>query len=481
MTDLRRTLEKVLNAGFRGHAYCAGAPAKPSSNLTPAVNVPAFTRASILIAEDVNVIALILTRALEKAGYRVDVARDGEECLRKAQATVPDLVLLDIMMPKMNGIEVLKALRADPRTRDLAVVMCSAKDFKTERDAAAQLGALDYFIKPSTPEFLVERVGSILARTCREAANSDSNARDAAVEAYQPVLDTTRPRFTLWGTRGSTPATGGRFLRHGGNTSCMSLTCGDELLIFDAGSGIRDLGLELMAGKTRKLHLFITHTHWDHIQGFPFFMPAFVPDFEIFVYGSVGFGKSLEAIFRGQLDRDYFPVQMEDMRSILHFHNLPDTPIEVGGMKITWEFAHHPLPTVGYKIEAAGRTLAWMPDNEFLQGYIGPPHALTCQDSIVAPFEKIIAFLSGVDVLIHEAQYTPDEYPKKVGWGHCSVPNACLLMKLAGIRRWIVTHHDPNHDDDFLEKKLGLARQILEEIGHPVPVSHGYDGMAECL
>ncbi|MFN0130667.1 MAG: response regulator [Verrucomicrobiales bacterium] len=445
------------------------------------MNSPALPTASILIAEDVNVIALIVRRALENAGYMVDVASDGEECLCKAQETAPDLILLDIMMPKMNGIEVLKSLRADTRTRGLAVVMCSAKDFKTERDAATQLGALDYFIKPLVPEILVERVGAILARSSREVAQSDSTAREAAVEAYHPMLDTTRARFNLWGTRGSTPATGGRFLRHGGNTSCMSFTCGDELLIFDAGSGIRDLGLEIMAGKTRTLHLFITHTHWDHIQGFPFFIPAYVPDCEIFVYGSIGFGKNLEAIFRGQLDRDYFPVQLEDMRSILHFHNLPDAPIEVGGTKITWEFAHHPLPTVGYKIETAGRTLAWMPDNEFLQGYTGPPHALTSQDSIVAPFEKIIAFLSGVDVLIHEAQYTPDEYPNKVGWGHSSVPNACLLMKFAGIRRWIVTHHDPNHDDVFLEKKLSLTRQILEEIGHPMPVSHGYDGMVECL
>ena len=445
------------------------------------MNASDSPKASILIAEDVSVIALVMTRALEKAGYKVDVARDGEECLCKALETAPDLVLLDIMMPKLNGIEVLKALRANPCTRDIAVIMCSAKDFKTERDAAAQLGALDYFIKPSAPELLVERVGTVLARSSGEFAESGATAREAARETYQPVPDPARARFTLWGTRGSTPAPGGRFHRHGGNTSCLSFTCGDELIIFDAGSGIRDLGLEIMAGKTRKLHLFITHTHWDHIQGFPFFNPAYAPDFEIVVYGSTGFGKSLEAIFRGQLDRDYFPVQIEDMRSKLHFHNLPDTPIEIGGAKVTWEFAHHPLPTVGYKIEAAGRTLVWMPDNEFLQGYTGRPHALTCQDPVIAPFEKIVAFLSGVDVLIHEAQYTPEEYLKKIGWGHSSVANACLLMKLAGIRRWIVTHHDPNHDDAFLEKKLNLTRQILEEIGHPIPVSHGYDGMTEPL
>ena len=446
------------------------------------MNAPAPVSARILIAEDVNVIALTMTHALEKAGYTVDVARDGEECLRKALEAAPDLILLDIMMPKMNGVEVLKALRADVRTRDVAVLMSSAKDFKTERDVAAQLGALDYLIKPLAPDVLVEKVAAVLEqRTGGNVKSSASAPPVAQMETYQPVLNSNRAHFTLWGTRGSTPTIGGRFQRHGGNTSCMSLTCGDELLIFDAGSGIRDLGIQIMSGKPRKLHLFITHTHWDHIQGFPFFIPAYVPGFEITVYGSIGFGKNLEAIFRGQLDRDYFPVQMEDMQSRLEFKHLPETPIEIGGAKITWEFSHHPLPTVGYKIEIDGRTLVWMPDDEFLQGHTGPPHALTRDDSLVAPFDKIIAFLSGVDVVIHEAQYTADEYPKKIGWGHSSVPNACLLMKLAGIRRWLITHHDPMHDDAFLEKKLNLTRQILEEIGHPVQVSHAYDGMAEYL
>jgi ribonuclease BN (tRNA processing enzyme) len=133
---------------------------------------------------------------------------------------------------------------------------------------------------------------------------------------------------------------------------------------------------------------------------------------------------------------------------------------------------------VGYKIEIAGRSVVWMPDDEFLQGHTGPP-TLARSHSLVAPFEKIIAFLSGVDLLIHEAQYMPDEYLKKIGWGHSSISNVCLLMKLAGLRRWIVTHHDPMHDDVFLEKKLNLTRQILEEIGHPMRVSHGYDGMTE--
>ncbi len=258
----------------------------------------------------------------------------------------------------------------------------------------------------------------------------------------------------------------------------MSLAIGDEILIFDAGSGIRDLALELMAGKTRKVHLFITHPHWDHIQGFPFFSPAFDPEFEITVYGSRGFGKDLESLFRGQLDSDYFPVQIEDMKSHLEFRHLSEGPIETKGARITWEFAQHPGATVGYKIELPHGKIAWVPDNEFLQGYTGPP-TLTRDDPRVGSFEEMIAFLSDADLVIHEAQYMPSEYPGRIGWGHSSVTNATLLMKFANVPRWIVTHHDPMHDDNFLETKLNLTRQIMQEIGQSTAVVHGYDGRTE--
>jgi ribonuclease BN (tRNA processing enzyme) len=120
-----------------------------------------------------------------------------------------------------------------------------------------------------------------------------------------------------------------------------------------------------------------------------------------------------------------------------------------------------------------------MPDNEFLLGYTGPPGAVTRGHPKMPPCEKVIKFLSDADIVIHEAQYCPDEYETKVGWGHSSLGNACLLMKFAGVRHWIVTHHDPTHDDDFLEKKLNLTRQIFDDLLHRIQVSHGYDGMTE--
>jgi len=446
------------------------------------MSTPTPVKGRILIAEDVRVIAFKMAQALQAAGYAVEMAIDGEECLEKARATLPDLVVLDIMMPKMHGIEVLKALRDEHRTARLGVIVCTAKDFKTEHDEAARLGVFDFLIKPFEPTQLIEKVERYFARRSGFRGVPEFPAPTISSEApegcYLPELDTTRARFTLWGTRGSTPTPGARFLRHGGNTSCMSIVLGDEQFIFDAGSGIRDLGIEVLNSSRRKLHLFITHTHWDHIQGFPFFAPAYAPGFEIVIYGAEGFGKNLKSVFRGQLDREYFPVQMEDMHSHLQFCNLTQN-LSVGSARISWAFAQHPGATVGYKIEIGGKKIAWVPDNEFLQGYFGAPDKLTRDHPLVLPYADMIDFLGDADLVVHEAQYTSEEYATKIRWGHSSVSNACTLMKLAGVRRWIITHHDPMHDDAFLEAKLQLTRQVLERLGHEMQVSHGYDGMTE--
>ena len=438
----------------------------------------------VLLGESVRQTASQMKQALEGAGYQVDEAPDGEVCLQKAKGSHPDLVVLDILLPKVHGIEVLKELRADPGTAGTGVMVCTARDFKTDHIEAAVLGVHEYLVKPVEPQTLVAKVDEFFA--ARESGGpppvtqpEDRGTPDA--KPFVPEFDEWGNRYALWGTRGSTPTPGSRFLRHGGNTSCFCVTYGPEKFVFDAGSGIRELGAEIMRGKRRKIHLFITHTHWDHIQGFPFFLPAYVPGFEITIWGAELFGKDLKSVFRGQLDRDYFPVQMEDMNSNLDFRHLPDGPIHIGNTKITWEYSQHPGATVGYKIEIGGLRIAWVPDNEFLQGYIGDPGGVARQDPLMTPYRKMVQFLSDADLVVHEAQYTSEEYRGKIGWGHSSVANACLLMKYAGVRRWVITHHDPGHDDDFLEKKLALTRRILRDLGHECQVTNGYDGMTEYL
>ena len=210
-------------------------------------------------------------------------------------------------------------------------------------------------------------------------------------------------------------------------------------------------------------------------------MPAFVPGFEINLYASPNLDKDLKSIFQGQLDRAYFPVQMEDMQATLNFHHFGSEPIQIGDMTVSWEYTVHPSATVGYKIQIGEKTIAFIPDNEFLKGYLGPPNVITMAHELAAINMKLINFLSGVDVLIHEAQYPNAEYREKIGWGHSSLSNACALVKLTHPKKWIITHHDPMHDDDFLRDKLNLTQQMLTDLDSYIRAEHAYDGMIEYL
>ncbi len=342
-----------------------------------------------------------------------------------------------------------------------------------------ELGAYTVLAKPVMMDELTKVVGRYFTNISNKAKPPVVNLAESRT-GHPFALDTQLEKVTmkLWGTRGSTPTPGARYMRHGGQTSCFEIRTNSEVLIFDAGSGIRELGLDLLDTGLKDIHLFITHTHWDHIQGFPFFKPAYIPGFNITIYGAEGFGKDLESVFRGQLDRDYFPVQMEDMRASRQFKILDSKPIDIGGLKIQWEYSHHPGATVGYKIDTGEKKIGWFPDNEFLQGYVGSPFELDENyDNLVQIHESLINFLGDVDILIHEAQYPVEEYTSKIGWGHSSVSNACLLVKLINVSRWIITHHD----DQFLENKLNQTRLLLRKMGHSVDVSNGYDGMTEFL
>src|SRR5476651_454381 len=252
----------------------------------------------VLIAEDVKVISHKMIAVLEQGGYKVALAEDGEQCLEMARTLRPNLVILDIMMPKVHGIEVLKQLRADPATQNIGVIICTAKSFDTELNQVTALGAYDFLIKPFSLSALTEMVNGFFESrpgTGIVARRSPAHGSDTE-EIFRPALKPQSTRLTLWGTRGSVPTPGANFLRHGGQTSCMAVIMEDAAYIFDAGSGIRDLGLELMKSKIRTVHLFITHTHWDHIQGFPFFAPAYVPGFNITIHAVRGFGKDLKSL-----------------------------------------------------------------------------------------------------------------------------------------------------------------------------------------
>jgi CheY-like chemotaxis protein len=433
----------------------------------------------VLIAEDVRAISMRITHVLQGRGYHTEVAGDGVECLALIARQKPDLLILDLMLPRLNGMEVLKQIRANPDTCNLQVIVCTAKDFSTEMRQVKELGVTDVIIKPFDHNTIARNVDAYFHPDSPSDLPAQSPDPKVAPAVYAPTLDTNRPRIVLWGTRGSIPVSGAPYLRYGGNTSCIEYSCGKDHLVFDAGSGIREAASVLLSGGPRHLHLFITHTHWDHIQGFPFFTPIYVPGYEITIYGERGFGETFETLLSGQLDHDYFPIEREDLLGKVNFRVLDDEPIQIGDIKVTRTFTNHPGATVAFKIEHLGKKIAYVPDNEFMQGYVGQPSAITRDHELVISQEPLLNFLSGVDLLLHEAQYLAPEYSKKIGWGHSNLANACVLTKLAGVKKWIVIHHDPAHDDTYLDNKLHLTRQILADIDCPTQVVHGHDGMVE--
>lgn len=277
-------------------------------------------------------------------------------------------------------------------------------------------------------------------------------------------------RVTFWGTRGSIATPGPETTIHGGNTSCVELRCGTDILIFDAGTGIRRLGLQLMEEFGEQLftvHLFISHTHWDHIQGFPFFMPAYSAGATIHVYGSAGQGLPLEKILRGQMEGDYFPVALGDMKSGIYVHEFKGQPFRIGQASINAMYLNHPGMTLGYRVSYGGKSFVYATDNEPYRhtlehlgqrGEGGREFGRTLD-------AEFVQFIAGADIYIGEAQYTDEEYPKRIGWGHSSISATVDVALEAKVRALAFFHHDPLHDDSAVAAMAQSAIQRIEARG----------------
>lgn len=247
----------------------------------------------------------------------------------------------------------------------------------------------------------------------------------------------------FWGVRGSIATPGPRTALYGGNTPCVELRVAGRTIIIDAGTGIRELGNALMkeaAGKPVEGHLFIGHTHWDHIQGLPFFVPLYVPTSRFTLYGMHGTTKSFQDVIAGQMSPSYFPVQLKDMGSKPAFVEL-SAPVMLGEVKVSYHFLNHPGITVGYRFEHAGKVFTYISDHE-------PYGKLNASGDFADKEDAAIArFVAGSDLLVAEAQYTADEYKLKRGWGHSTFEDVLDLAAKGAVKRLALFHHDPAHDD----------------------------------
>jgi phosphoribosyl 1,2-cyclic phosphodiesterase len=265
-------------------------------------------------------------------------------------------------------------------------------------------------------------------------------------------------RITFWGVRGSIPTPGPDTVEFGGNTSCVEIRAGKAILVFDGGTGLRLLGKKLIAEMPLEARIFFSHVHWDHIQGFPFFDPAFAPGNSIHLYGGNNVSRTLEETLAGQMDHPSFPVHLQEMGAKMTFNDLVEGQVleidagDGGKAKITAGRGNHPNGVWAYRIEHGGHAVVYATDTEHY--------------AIIDP--KLAKLSKGVDVLIYDAQYTPEEYAgtagtggPKVGWGHSTYEAAAGLAKATGAKRLILFHHDPMQNDAAVRDKEKRAKVIF--------------------
>ena len=261
-------------------------------------------------------------------------------------------------------------------------------------------------------------------------------------------------RVKFWGVRGSTPTPQSENMRYGGNTSCVEVRIDDRIYIFDCGTGFRKLGLELereFGQRPFAAHVFVSHFHWDHIQGMPFFRPLYDNSASRFLFHSSGRSRSLEQVMAEQMASPYFPVNLDHMKAARRFYDIGNGSIDLqDGIKIKTAYLNHPQGCLGFRLESKDGVLVYATDNE--PGDVD--------------FDKAVRKLAeGADILIYDAQYLPEEYAaRRRGWGHSHWREAVNVVMESGSKELILYHHDPEHTDEIVDKVVENARNYYPSV-----------------
>jgi len=296
-----------------------------------------------------------------------------------------------------------------------------------------------------------------------------------------------KTQLRFWGVRGSYAAPFKTHLGVGGNTSCVEIRSGDHLLVCDAGTGIIPLGNELIKqDKIREMLIILTHYHWDHVCGLPFFVPAFVPDWKINFFGPGESPKIIEEYVSAQMQAPYFPVGTETWLAETNYLTPENYGFQYGPMKIDFSNVHHPGITYGYKIEVNNKTIVYASDNEcmFIEKSVKhrsdefneEEHELY-KEMIHEEHQSELNLIQDADILIHDAQYTSDDYDKKRGWGHSCYIDTINTAIDANVKELYLFHHDPNYDDTAMEAILKHSNQIIKEKGASLICHIAKEGM----
>lgn len=285
----------------------------------------------------------------------------------------------------------------------------------------------------------------------------------------------------FWGARGSIPSPSPQTTRYGGNTSCIEVRAGDQILILDCGSGMRALGASLSAEfKTRGFNatVLISHTHWDHIQGLPFFGPAYSERNHVRIFAQPGSRTRVQRALNNQMEPIHFPVRFGDLPGIAGVEELPKDAKQFGAISVRTINLNHPGGCAGFRFEAGGSCVAYLPDHE-------PYHSRTISKKASAEQQsaqaRLVEFVRDCDVLILDTQYDEAEYQKRVGWGHGCIADSVATAAAAEVRELICFHHDPAHCDTKIGEMVSRGQQLARETGTPLSVRAAREGDELCL
>jgi len=388
------------------------------------------------IVDDDPEVLTILARMLEDAGHRVEASPSSLAALKQIPMSRPDVVITDLMMPEMDGFELMRKLRERHELADVKIIVLSAKGYDFDRRRAKELGADGYLTKPFQRESLLASIAGIVSN--------------------QMVV-------TYWGVHGTLPTPGEAYVRYGGNTPCVSVEIGDEpLTIFDCGSGIKRLSDAIMKRGAQRFsaRIFISHTHWDHINTIPFFAPLYIRGNQIDVFGPHQGDLTIASAISAQMESVYFPVTVREFGARLVCRDLREERLEFGPLRIDTMLLSHPGTCLGYRLTARGRTVCYVTDNELY-----PPGSPRHNTRYV---EHLTAFVKDADLLITDTTYRDSEYPSKADWGHSAVSQVADLAARARVKRLHLFHHDPDQTDEHIDAKVDETRDALGRLGAKV-------------
>ena len=422
---------------------------------------------TILLIDDDEFCRTPAAMYLRREEWNVIEAEDGERGVEMAIKHRPDVILCDLLMPRGNGFHVCRAVRQQLELRHTKIIVISGRDYASDRRSAEEAGADEYLVKPIDFAKLKDALGKVMGASL--------NGRPSEEPAMKRVADA-MTRVTFWGVRGSIPTPGASTVFFGGNTSCVEVRADGEIVVLDAGSGIRPLGLSLAAefkDEPVNLTLLITHTHWDHIQGFPFFLPAYNPRNHMRILGVEGARASLAATLAGQMDSPYFPIALKQMPGNIVIEELKDLTFNIGPIRVEACHSNHPDVCVGYRLFTSAGSVVYLPDNESFSA-----RASEVRPDVVPRHseQQLLEFIRDADILICDAQYGAEEYESHVGWGHGCVDDVVRFAIAGHVKRLFLFHHDPAHDDRCISGMLMHARKVAADAGSPLRVEASREG-----